>query len=261
MTDQHAFQIRRLVLEMAAQAGTAHIASALSIADLLAVLHFGGVCDPLGDDRFILSKGHAASALYATLALAGRIDRDELVRGYCQDGGRFAGHPERGVAGIEATTGSLGHGLAIAVGGALADRSDGSARRTFCLVGDGELNEGSVWEAIMLAGQLGLGSLTLLVDENGLQGLGRTHDIIDLGPLPPKLCAFRWDAVAIDGHDHEEIRRELAVCGERPRALVARTVKGFGVPQLEDDVMGHYRSFRPHQLEELLTALRTPEAA
>jgi transketolase len=235
MTERQAHQIRQLVLEQAAAAGTAHIASALSIADLLAVCYFGGVTDPLGDDRFVLSKGHAASALYATLAVAGRIERDELVAGYCQDGGRFAGHPERGVAGIEATSGSLGHGLAIAVGAALADRADGSPRRTLCLVGDGELNEGSVWEAIMLSGQLRLGSLTLLVDENGLQGLGRTRDILDLGPLAEKLATFGWDAEAVDGHHHAALRRALAVRGERPRALVCRTVKGRGVPLLEDD--------------------------
>jgi len=251
-----ALRIRELIVRMATAAGTAHVASALSIADILAVVYRGGVVDPLGGDRFLLSKGHAASALYAALAVAGAIDPEEAVDGYCRDGGALAGHPERGTPGVEMTGGSLGHGPAIAVGAALADRLDDIPRRTLCLIGDGELDEGAVWEAVMLAGRLCLGSLTLMVDANGLQGLGRTAESEDPAPLAARMGAFGWDAEVVDGHDHDALAAALARRGGRPRCLVCRTVKGRGVAEIEDTVRGHYRSFRPGDLDRLLAGLR-----
>ena len=241
---------RRLVLEAALAAGTAHIGSSLSIVDLLAVLYADVLED--GRHRFLLSKGHASSALYATLALTGAMTAEEMVREYCSDGGRLAGHPERGVAGVEMTGGSLGHGPAIAIGTALAERD----RRTFCLVGDGELNEGSVWEALALAGHLKLANLTLIVDANGLQGLGTTADVLDLEPLVPKLEAFGWKVRDCDGHDHDALRAALRPCGARPTAVVARTVKGHGVEFMEGELMWHYRSLKPHDRDRVLAALR-----
>lgn len=255
-SEEAARRARRLVIEAAIAAGTCHIGSSLSIVDALAVLHADVLEGAGGPHRFLLSKGHAASALYATLAGVGRLDGDEVVAGYCSDGGRFAGHPERGVPGVEMTGGSLGHGPAIAVGLALADRHAGSARRTYCLVGDGELNEGSVWEAIALAGHLGLGALTLVIDANGLQGLGRTADVLDLGPLEPKLAAFGWVPLTVDGHDHDALAAVLrGATGARPRAVVARTVKGRGVSFMEDELMWHYRTLGADDRERVLAEL------
>ncbi len=245
---------RRLVLEAAAAAQTCHIGSSLSIVDILAVL-YADVLEREGvEHRFLLSKGHAASALYGTLAGTGVLDPAEVVAGYCADGGTLHGHPERGVPGVEMTGGSLGHGPAIAVGLALAQQ--GTPRQVFCLVGDGELAEGSVWEAIALAGHLRLGAITLVIDANGLQGLGPCSEVLDLEPLPAKLEAFGFDALTVDGHDHEALTAALAPRpGDRPRAVIARTIKGYGVAAMENDVMSHYRRIRPEALAPALAAL------
>jgi transketolase len=246
LSAQRAEAARRTVLDAALAAGTCHIGSALSIVDVLAVL-YADVLPRAGAEphRFLLSKGHAATALYATLAAAGVMDAGEVVAGYCADGGHLAGHPERGVPGVEMTGGSLGHGPAIAVGTALADRHAATGRRTFCLVGDGELNEGSVWEAIALAGHLGLGDLTLVVDANGLQGLGPTADVVDLEPLLPKLSSFGWDAREVGGHDHDALASALGAPGsDRPVAVVARTTKGHGISFMENELMWHYKSLK-----------------
>jgi transketolase len=242
-----AHEARRLVLEVSLAAGTCHIGSSLSLVDILTVL-YGEVLGE--DDRFLLSKGHAALGFYSVLARAGKIDPDELLAGYCSEGGRFPGHPERGLPGVEITGGSLGHGLSIGVGLALADRS----RRVFCLLGDGELNEGSVWEALALAGHLKLANLTAIVDANGLQGLGRVEDVVDLDPLADKLEAFGWATYDVDGHDHPALSRALRRVGERPLAIVARTVKGYGVDFMEDELMWHYRSLKPGDRDRVMAA-------
>jgi transketolase len=251
-TDDRAYEIRELLLELALRAGTCHIGSALGIADILAVAYF----DVIGDDTFILSKAHAGSALMATLALRGTVDREQLVREYCQDGGAFGGHAERGVPGVEVSGGSLGHGLPIAVGRALADRLDGRVRRTFCLMGDGETDEGSVSEAAALAGRLGLDRLVGIVDANGHQGL-------EADPAPDRWERFEarfdavgWDVVQVDGHDHDELRAGLTgTDGARPRLVVAHTLKGRGVSFMEGRFDSHYKSVRPHDRERVMGAL------
>jgi transketolase len=244
---------RRLVVEAALSSGGCHIGSSLSVVDLLSVLYDGVLGD---DDRFLLSKGHAAAGFYAVLACAGHLPEDEVAQSYCGDGSRLAGHPERGAApGVELTAGSLGHGLSVALGLAL-----GAPGRTFCLLGDGELNEGSVWEALALAGHLGVPGLVCIVDANGLQGLGETFDVLDLEPLPEKLRAFGWDVAEADGHDHDALRAALAPCRPRPFALVARTVKGYGLDFFENDLMSHYRSLRPDDRERALASLARSRA-
>jgi len=256
---ERAHELRELILEMALRSGECHVASSLSIADILVVLYLDVLRDPAGrpdgspGDRFLLSKGHASSALYGALALAGVLDRDEVLDGYCADGG-LAGHPELGVPGVSMSGGSLGHGPSIALGYALADRIDGDDRRTFCLVGDGELDEGSVWESIALGAHLGLDALTLIVDANGLQGLGATDEVLRLGPLAPKLAAFGWDVREVDGHDAAALRRALER-GERPTCVVAWTVKGSGVDLLQEGFRSHYRSFRPHERDLVYASL------
>ena len=218
-------ETRRLVVEAAIRARTCHIGSSLSIVDILAVLY----ADVLRDDsgrpagRFLLSKGHAASALYGTLVVEGVLSLETMLTGYCSDGGSLAGHPERGVAGVEMTGGSLGHGPAIAVGIALAERHAGRSHGTYCLVGDGELGEGSVWEALALAGQLGLDGLTVIVDDNGLQGLGPTADVLGAAPLRPKLEAFGF---AVERGRRPRPRR----AGRRVRARY----RGRGTPARGD---------------------------
>jgi transketolase len=261
---QRADAARRVVLDAAMAAGTCHIGSSLSIVDILAVLYADVLPDRSNEEghRFLLSKGHAASALYGTLAIAGVLDAGAVVAGYCTDGGRFAGHPERGVPGVEMTGGSLGHGPAIAIGAALADRHAGSGRRTFCLVGDGELNEGSVWEALALGGHLDLTDLTLIVDANGLQGLGPTSDVLDLEPLLPKLEAFGWATREVDGHDHDALGEALgAPAADRPTAIVARTTKGFGIGFMEGEVLWHYRSLKPEDRPRIEAELQRRAAA
>ena len=249
-----ATQARQTVVEAAIRARTCHIGSALSIVDILAVLYADVLPATEPEPRVLLSKGHAASALYATLAAVGTLDREGVINGYCADGGRLHGHPERGVPGVEMTGGSLGHGPAIAVGLALAEGPHG--RPTYCLVGDGELNEGSVWESLALAGHLGLGRITIIVDANGLQGLGPCEDIVDLSPLADKLTAFGFAVVESDGHDHDALRAALtgSFAGS-PRAVIARTTKAFGIPAWEGDVMSHYKTLREEDRARVLADL------
>ncbi len=252
-TTERAYEIRELALELALRAGTCHIGSALGIADVLAVAYFSVMDD---DDTFILSKAHAGSALMATLALRGTVDREQLLSEYCQDGGAFGGHAERGVAGVEISGGSLGHGLAIAVGRSLADRLDGRARRTFCLMGDGETDEGSVSEAAALAGRLGLDRLVGIIDANGHQGLEIDHGADRWARFEARFAASGWDVAQIDGHDHEALGAALSAAGRgRPRLVVAHTIKGRGVSFMEDRFDSHYKSIRPQDRERIMGAL------
>jgi transketolase len=252
-------QIRLVSLKAALAHGACHIGSSLSCADVLAVLYGGDLLrrevDGGRGDRFVLSKGHAAAALYAALSVRGELDADDVIRGYTTDGSVLAGHAEHHVPGVEATTGSLGHGLSIALGMALSDRIARSSRRTFCLLGDGELGEGSVWEAIALAGHLRLGSLTAIVDANGLQGLGRVSEIGALDGLAARLVAHGWLVADVDGHDLDALSDSLREPRERPRCVIARTVKARGIPSLEGDVMSHYRSFRGDAADAILGEL------
>jgi len=257
--------IRRLILDASFHAGVGHIGSALSIADIVAALHFGVLrCERPDDperDRFILSKGHAALALFAALHLRGWIDAAELLT-YCGDATRLGVHPEAGVPGVDISTGSLGHGLSIGVGMALAARMQGDTRRrTFVLLSDAECNEGAVWEAIMFAAHHRLSNLVAIVDANGQQALGYTRDVLDLGPLPAKWRAFGWDAHEVDGHDVAALQRTisgLADVADRPHVVVARTVAGKGVPFMEGQIDWHYL---PMTREHYELACRELEAA
>lgn len=238
--------IRRIILDQSFRAGVGHIGSALSVADIIAELYSGVLripspADP-DRDRFILSKGHAALALYAALALRGFFPLERLDA-YCADDSLLGVHPERGLPGVDFSTGSLGHGLPIGAGAALAARLDGSSRRAFVLVSDAELNEGSTWEAVMFAAHHRLASLVAIVDVNGQQALGYTRDVLDLSPLAGRFRAFGWNAVEIDGHDPEQIRAVASQFGGGegpPHALLARTVLGKGVSFMEGQIKWHY---------------------
>jgi transketolase len=233
--------VRRVVLERAHRAGVGHIGSALSVVELLVALsqvRKGELDDP-DRDRLVLSKGHAALALYVLLHLEGRLSR-ELLESYCGDGTLLGTHPEHELPGVDFSSGSLGHGLPIAAGAALAARLQGSARRAFVLVSDAECNEGSLWEAVMFAAHHRLGNLVAAVDANGQQATGYTHEVLDLEPLAERFAAFGWEAVEVGGHDVEALVGALGHDGERPRAVIARTTFGKGVSYMESLVKWHY---------------------
>lgn len=237
--------IRRLVLERAKAAGVGHIGSALSVVDILAALyaHALRVTDP-GDparDRFVLSKGHAALALYGALALRGWISAAELDT-YCADGTLLGVHPDHRLRGVDFSTGSLGHGLSLGAGAALAARLQSRPSKVFVLISDAECNAGSVWEAVMFAAHHELATLVALVDVNGQQALGYTRDVLDLAPMAARWRAFGWDVHEVDGHDIGAIAAiidGLAPSG-KPHVLLCRTIFGRGVPFMEGQIKWHY---------------------
>src|SRR5580658_4421590 len=238
--------IRHTTIEQSKRAHVGHIGSALSIADILGALFAGPLAEVRANDpdrhRLVLSKGHAALALYGALRATGRITQAELDT-YCADGSRLAGHPEHGQAGIDFSTGSLGHGLPLAAGAALAARLGSSARCAFAVLSDAELNEGSVWEAAMFAGHHRLANLVVVVDVNGQQALGHTRDVLDLEPLAEKWLSFRWDVHEVDGHDPEAPTPALGsldMAKGQPHVLLARTVSGKGVSFMESRIEWHY---------------------
>jgi transketolase len=259
-------RIRRIVIEQSKRANVGHIGSSLSVADILGtlyagVLHGDGPADP-ERDRFVLSKGHASLALYAALHETGVIDAAELAS-FCVDGSRLGTHPDHVLPGVDFSSGSLGHGLSLATGAALAARLAGSRRRTFALLSDAECNEGSVWEAVMFAAHHRLGNLVAIVDVNGQQALGYTRDVIDLSPLDERWRAFGWDAHVVDGHDHEALRAVLdgLSFGEgRPHVLLARTVFGHGISYMEREIRWHYLPMDDGQYAHALAELAASEA-
>lgn len=234
--------IRRIILEQSYRAHVGHIGSALSVAEIIAalygrVLNIPAVGDPQRD-RFVLSKGHAALALYAALHLTGRLSADQLNT-YCGDHSLLGVHPEHTLPGIDFCTGSLGQGLSFGAGAALAARLSGSTRRVVVLLSDAECNEGSVWEAAMFAAHHKLGNLLAIVDANGQQALGYTKDVLDLSPLAARWQAAGWDAQEVDGHDVDAIAN-ATLTPSRPRVLIANTVFGKGVSFMERQIKWHY---------------------
>ena len=246
-----AAQLRGRIIAMSHAAQAAHLASSLSCADVLTAAYWHVLnIDPQspGDllrDRFILSKGHAAAALYATLAMKGYFEIEELDS-FCRDGGRLAEHPPANLLpGVEAATGSLGHGLPIGCGIALSGRIKGERFRVYALLSDGENNEGSVWEAAMFAAAQKLDNVCVIVDYNKWQATGRSDETLMLAPLRDKWAAFGWDASEIDGHDVgalAEAMQRVPNGSGKPVALIAHTIKGKGVSFMEDDNNWHYRA-------------------
>jgi len=256
--------IRRASLKMVHAARLGHPGGDLSAADILATLFFHTLrIDPNNPhdparDRFILSKGHASAALYATLAEAGFIPREDLDT-FMRPLSMLNGHPDRNkVPGVEANTGPLGHGLPIAVGVALAAKMDRAPWRTFVLTGDGELQEGSNWEAIMAAGQFRLDNLAAIVDRNGLQLGDTTEHTVALEPLADRWRAFGWAVVETDGHDLAALARTfdaLPLEAGRPSCVIARTIKGRGVSFIENRLEWHHRVPTDAELALALTEL------
>jgi transketolase len=266
---ERARRIRATSLRMAHAAKMGHPGGDLSAADILAALYFGVLsvnpanpADP-ARDRFILSKGHASGVLYATLAEAGFFPAAWLAT-YLQPLSPLNGHPDRNrVPGVEANTGPLGHGLPIAVGAALAGRMSGAAFRTFVLTGDGELQEGSNWEAAMAGPQFGLERLTAIVDRNRLQQGDRTEQTMRLEPLADRWRAFGWAVAEVDGHDVPalvETFRQVPLVAGRPTCVIAHTRKGRGVSFMEDRVEWHHRVPTDAELEQALAELERDRA-
>jgi transketolase len=251
MLSRRAAELRGKVIEMSHAAQAAHLASSLSCADIVTAAYWHVLdIDPAQPkaplrDRFILSKGHAAAALYAALAMKGYFPIEELGT-YCQDGGRLAEHPPANLLpGVEAATGSLGHGLPLGLGMALSGRIKGESFRVFALLSDGENNEGSVWEAAMFAAAQKLENVCVIVDYNKWQATARSNETLMLAPLADKWKAFGWDATEIDGHDIgalADAMQRVPNGSGKPVALVAHTVKGKGVSFMEDDNNWHYRA-------------------
>ncbi len=253
--------VRESILRMTSHAKAAHVGSCLSVADILAVL-YGEVLkvNPLKPawpdrDRFILSKGHAAAALYAVLAERGFFAKKKLNT-FCQNGSSLAGHAtHHGVPGVEVSTGSLGHGLGLGCGMALAAQKDKKKNRVFVLISDGECDEGSTWEAALFAAHHRLDRLTVIVDYNKIQSFGSVKDVLGLEPLAQKWRAFGWSVEEVNGHDHTRLAKafkRLPWKAGKPSCLIAHTVKGKGVSFMENKLAWHYQSLTA---EQLLSAL------
>lgn len=253
MKSEHlAWLIRRHGIEMTHLSGGSHIGPVLSVSDIVAVLYASVMnYDPRNPDwderdRFILSKGHAGASIYAALAESGFFPVEELKTHY-QNGSRLSGHVSHHLPGVDFSTGSLGHGLSAGTGMALAAKQDGKGHRVFVVTGDGECDEGSLWEAALFANHFRLNNLVLLVDHNHMQSLDTCQNTLDLDSLAAKFAAFGWHAVEVDGHDHQQLKAALQLDPSRakPTAIICNTVKGKGISFMENDVLWHYRF--PHE--------------
>ncbi len=263
-----AAKARLLGMDMVHRAASGHIGGSLSAMDIVTTLYFRVMrVDPAkpqdpGRDRFVLSKGHCTPALYPMLALRGFFPVDELEQ-FRRIDGRLSGHPEMGeTPGVDMSTGSLGQGISAAVGMALAGKADGADWRVYTLLGDGEIEEGQVWEAAMAAAKYRLDNLCAIVDVNGLQIDGATADVMPSEPLDKKFEAFNWNAIHVDGHDFnalEDAFAQAAACKGKPTVLLAKTVKGKGVAFMEHDAGWHGKAPNDEQYEraraELAAAL------
>ena len=264
-----AWQLRERTVEMVHNARTGHAAPCMSIAEIMSVLYF----DELrlrpeqprwpGRDRFVLSKGHAAAIYYAALAKRGFFPESRLME-YRALGSALQGHPDmRKCPGVDMTSGSLGNGVSAALGMALIAKKDALDHRVYCLCGDGELQEGIVWEAAMYAGNAGLGNLTLLVDNNGLQSGGSVDRIQSLGDIGEKFSSFGWSVQRVDGHDTAELRGALAAardCPDRPGVIICHTLKGKGVSFMEGEYLWHMKAPNDAEFAQAMEELKREEA-
>ena len=265
--------IRRAILEQSKRANVGHIGSCLCVVEILAALYSAslkGDADDHNRDRFILSKGHAALALYTVLRLRGDITEDELDT-FCGDGSFFGVHPERAVPGIDFSTGSLGHGLSIAAGAALGARMQCSPRRVFCLISDAECNEGSVWEAAMFAAHHKLHNLRVIIDANGQQAFGLTREVLNASNLAERWAGFGWRVSDVDGHSVAALVDALSSesSDPAPHVVIARTVFGRGVSFMEEGrplsqahlpvqaINWHYLPMSDHEYQIALAELET----
>lgn len=257
--EQTAKEIRKKIFKMIYKAGGGHINSAFSIVEILTALYFGGLMNydsanpkNINRDRLILSKGHASAALYAVLAQAGYFE-EKMLDTFCQPGTILGGHPNmHDIPGIEASTGALGHGFGFATGIALAGKLDHKSYKVYSILGDGECQEGSIWETALFASGHKLGNLTAILDYNKLQAMDKLENILPMEPFAGKWTNFGWDVFELDGHD---IRSIIEVIGQKreidspPRMIIAHTVKGKGVSFMENVPIWHYRLPNDEELQ------------
>jgi transketolase len=257
-------RLRRIVLEMAYAGSTVHIGCAFSIIELLSVLYRhhlrypGNDPNAEGRDYLVLSKGHGVMAQYACMHALGWLN-DSHIKRYFSDGSELKGLSDSRVAGLEVTSGSLGHGFSVGVGIAMGLQRKGTDQKVYAIVGDGELNEGPIWEGALVATHHRMDNLMLIVDENGFQAMGRTDEVLRLGDLSSKFNSFGFETLEVDGHD--EAALDNAICklwgmgSGKPKALVARTVKGKGVNFMESDNRWHYSRLNAKTFAEAIDAL------
>lgn len=258
---KHALNIRKSIIEAVNVAGSGHIGGSLSIVEILTALYFSEMNidtkNPSWEDRdrLVLSKGHASPALYSVLSEKGFFPK-EMLKGFRSIDSPLSGHVEMHVPGVDMSTGSLGQGLSIAIGMALASKATEKKYRVYCILGDGELEEGQIWEAAMCASYYHLDNLVAIVDNNGLQIDGAIEDIMSSYPIDKKFEAFNWNAICIDGHDYEQIINAFSDARKeksRPTVIVAKTIKGKGVSFMENNVSWHGKT--PNQ-DEYTKAMR-----
>lgn len=265
---QIARDVRKTIYKIAHCAGGGHLGSSFSMADIISVLYFDNVLrydakNPEWEerDKFILSKGHACYALYAVLAKAGYFP-EEALRHVGKPGSNFGGHPKlHDIPGVEASTGALGHGLSFAIGIAYANKGDNRDCHVYVVLGDGECQEGSIWEGALSAPTLELDNLTVIVDHNKLQAMDDMENIVRMQPFADKWRAFGWNVVEIDGHNCMEIREALlARCMGKPTLVLANTIKGKGVSFMENVPIWHYRMPNEKELQVLMDELGFTES-
>jgi transketolase len=258
--------LRETVLAMARAGNSGHVGCAFSLVEIMAVLYRYFLRYPERDPRhpgrdyLVLSKGHGVMAQYACMREMGWLNDEEHIQRYFGDGSDLMGLSDSRIPGLEVSSGSLGHGFSVGVGIAEGLRRRGTDQRVYAIVGDGELNEGPIWEGMLFASHNRLGNLMMIVDANGFQAMGRTDEVIELGSIQRKLESFGFDTIDVDGHDQvtleATIRKLIAGNPARPKALVAKTVKGKGVPFMEHDNQWHYRHLSAQDYEASIEALR-----
>lgn len=263
-------RMRRTVLEMAYAGSTVHIACAFSIIELVTVLYRNHLRYPANDPRaegrdyLVLSKGHGVMAQYACMHELGWLGESH-IQGYFKNGSELKGLSDSRVPGLEVTSGSLGHGFSVGVGIAMGLQRKGTDQKVYAIVGDGELNEGPIWEGALVAAHHRMDNLMLIVDKNGFQAMGTTDDVLALGDLSAKFNSFGFETLEVDGHDETAVDtaiRQLWASGTgKPKALIARTVKGKGVPFMESDNRWHYTRLIPQTYAEAIDALGFPGAS
>jgi transketolase len=256
--------LRKTVLDMAYAGATVHIGCAFSIIELLAVLYRNHLCYPgndpqaAGRDYMVLSKGHGVMAQYACMRELGWL-KDEAFTGYFADGSDLKGLSDSRIPGLEVTSGSLGHGFSVGVGMAMGAKLRGTDQRTYVLVGDGEINEGPIWEGALFAAHHALKNFMVIVDENGFQAMGPTQEVMGLGSIQAKFESFGFEALCINGHDEvaidQTIKQLWASTSTAPKALIAKTVKGKGVPFMEHNNIWHYTRLNPDSYAQALAAV------
>ena len=260
-------RMRRTVLEMAYAGSTVHIACAFSIIELLTVLYRNHLRYPDNDpqaegrDYLVLSKGHGVMAQYACMLELGWLEHSQ-IKGYFQDGSDLKGLSDSRVSGLEVTSGSLGHGFSVGLGIALGLKRKGTDQKVYTIVGDGELNEGPIWEGALVATHHRIDNLMVIVDKNGFQAMGTTDDVLALGDLAAKFSSFGFETLEVDGHDEAAVDAAIqhlwATGPNKPKALIATTVKGKGVPFMESNNLWHYTRLDPQTFAEAISALGFP---